>query len=59
MSIEWDGESESERVTRLKRQEAKKIQEDKKMLWKKSKELFGFTILLSILLFCIINIFQT
>lgn len=57
MSIEWDGEDESERVERIKKQEGKKVQENKAMLWKRTKERLKFCILISIMLFCIINIF--
>lgn len=57
MSIEWDGEDESKRVGRIKQQEEKKIQENKDMLWKRNKERLTFCILISIMLFCIVNIF--
>lgn len=57
MSVEWDGEDESKRVDRIKQQEEKKIQENKDMLWKRTKERLKFCILFSIMLFCIVNIF--
>lgn len=57
MSVEWDGEDESERVERIKRQEEKNIRQNKDISWKRTKESLVFCILFSIMLFCIINIF--